>query len=464
MYGLFDRIFEWIQSDDEKRPFVPAPWDSLPSESVKELPWRYRFNPRLKGYLVFLVVLFLGAGVFLTNRFLASFGLGVLALLAYSFYLARRSITNLKIEKVESPKQVFEHESFSIKIQIRNRGDFTVSSMMMRLAFDGSQKYEAYAMPIFIPPHESRPLQFDFQADRGMGEFSVGMMHLITQDPLGLFSLCIEIKSALTVNVLPQEIPLESFKVYSAALAIHAGAFEVKSPGDAPSFLGLREWRPGDKTKRIDWKRSEQLGHLIIREFERLNAADATIFFDQNSASHCEYKNLSSLETLKDSAVSLVNCLIQQQLSLQFISESIQIPFARGSDHARICLEEIQKLKTQNQAPFDQTLDRYLIDAPVDSVAILLFTSVQSDFLGLMKNLIRLQERRIDTILILADIPQFLSAIESEIHLDSMNQNILESLKDYMLDVSQGGKMADTLAHRTFILGPSKTLADIYYA
>ena len=299
-----------------------------------------------------------------------------------------------------------------------------------------------------------------------MGTFALGTLLVSVRDPLGLNALTVEYPWHGQVTVLPEDIPLATFDVERAGLSMHAGDFEVKMPGHSASFLGLREWRTGDSMNHIDWKRSLRTGELLVKEFERMCATDATIFVDQGTVGHGEFSAISSMEAMRDSILSLTRCLIAQQMRVQLISAHVRLPFGASRAHVGYLIERVAALKPTANTRFTDLVYGNLAAVPADSVAVLLFCTANVQFNDLMRSLIVLDNRRVETTLVAFDSEKFVQQIQSAANLGPMQGQLVYYLS---AQLQSFGKSADMrrlihkLASRTFIIEPGQTFADLYH-
>lgn len=114
------------------------------------------------------------------------------------------------------------------------------------------------------------PVALEYQAVSntcGVMEFRLGRAW--TCDMLGLVSLPVRLRpeSVCHVTVMPN--------VHNPVMGLEPEAspegdgqrYSQQEPGSDPTELfGLREYRPGDRMNRVDWKLSQKTGNLLVRE------------------------------------------------------------------------------------------------------------------------------------------------------------------------------------------------------
>ena len=128
-------------------------------------------------------------------------------------------------------------------------------------------------------------------------------------DLLGLFCLPVRLRegSSCRIIVMPN--------VYEARIGIgprqtpDAGGdrYSLTKPGQDPTELfGLRDYRPGDKLSRVDWKLSEKAGGLLVREASLPVAQRALLLIDLSGDGQ-------EADLLMDALATLSSCLCCQE-------------------------------------------------------------------------------------------------------------------------------------------------------
>jgi len=207
-------------------------------------------------------------------------------------------------------------------------------------------------------------------------------------------------------------------------------------------------------------------GALLVKEFERMCATDATIFVDQGTVGHGEFGAISSMEAMRDSVLSLARCLIAQQIQVQLISAQVRLPFGTSPAHLGYLIERVAALKPAANTRFTDLVYDSLAEVPADSVAILLFCTANVPFDELMKSLIVLDDRRVETTLVAFDSEKFLHTIQSAANLGPVQSQLMYYL---LTQLQSFGKSAELrrlmhkLANRTFVIEPGQTFADVYH-
>lgn len=90
---------------------------------------------------------------------------------------------------------------------------------------------------------------------------------LLRPDPLGLFNACKLIRLPDSLLVLPKRYPV-NWTAWTGEQRDKPGGFsQAASTSGVEEFATLREYRPGDPLRHIDWKGWARLGVPIVKEF-----------------------------------------------------------------------------------------------------------------------------------------------------------------------------------------------------
>jgi uncharacterized protein (DUF58 family) len=453
------------QSPDGRR-FVTVPWLEVSAFDRMKLPFYLKLDVQIGEVLLIFGWLMIFIGLFSPLGVGIPFGIALLITMHISNRQAWKSTAFWGISKVEYPTEVTEKESVTISVVIKNHSPkVAVYNLIVSLRFTGAQQEFQSQLIESIQPNGTASLKFTYIADRGMGAWHIGEINITTRDTLGIkfFSLAHPIEANVRVN--PEHIPLTQFIVERAGLSLHSGDYEVKSAGSSTSFLGLREWRIGDSMTHIDWKRSVRTGELLVKEFEKLCATDATIIIDTTEYGHGEFGDISTMEALKDSAISAFRCLVSQQIQVQMISADMHIPFGKSQSHIEYLTNYIRDIKPTSNLSFSKLVLDHLHLVPTDSVIIMIFCSANTDFKNLIQSFIALNDRRVEINLVVIDTESFFKLIKKKANLDEMQSHSLEYVIKHVDDKTQNAEVRSMLRkilEKIYYITPGKTFADVY--
>lgn len=145
---------------------------------------------------------------------------------------------------------------------------------------------EEFSVPV-LRPGESAKVKLGLTPNR-RGQISARGLTVLLPEPLGLLRHVIRIACPDTVLVLPPIIalPILDFGLGRRHRAV--GFADGRTFGGVDELKGLREFRPGDPLRRMDWRASARLGEPMVKEFHDERYGGLTIFLDTDAPTHCE--------------------------------------------------------------------------------------------------------------------------------------------------------------------------------
>ena len=126
------------------------------------------------------------------------------------------------------------------------------------------------------PPDQQLTVTAD-TSSWGMRDYGAAGVRVATAD--GLFATPVVIAHTAPVRILPPARTVDVPEL-PARSAGQVGAHRTRRPGDGSELLDVREFRPGDRVKRIDWRVSARRGVLHVRHTAIDADADLVICLD----------------------------------------------------------------------------------------------------------------------------------------------------------------------------------------
>jgi uncharacterized protein (DUF58 family) len=111
------------------------------------------------------------------------------------------------------------------------------------------------------------------------GAFSIGPLLVRAHDTLGLRSWEGEAGEAQPLRVYPSEETLRSL-VPPLATQVFVGNEVSRARGEGIEFADLREWQPGDRVRRVNWRATALRGKLWVNEQYPERNTDVVLFLD----------------------------------------------------------------------------------------------------------------------------------------------------------------------------------------
>jgi uncharacterized protein (DUF58 family) len=138
------------------------------------------------------------------------------------------------------------------------------------------------------------------------GRESGGWFAVRSTGPLGLGLRQQRLDLPWSVRVYPH-LPATRLKASIAEAARHreTGLRALRHPGEGRQFESLREWVPGDDTRRIDWKASARRRKLIARQYEEERRQQVLLVLDAGRLLAEDIDGTSRFEYAVNAAVLL---------------------------------------------------------------------------------------------------------------------------------------------------------------
>ena len=125
---------------------------------------------------------------------------------------------------------------------------------------------------------EARSVELKLRCDR-WGVFSVGEVLFRARDTLGFRSWEGSAGEPRALRVFPREETLRSL-VAPLETQVFAGNQVSRARGDGIEFADLREWQPGDRLRRVNWRATALRGSLWVNEQNPERNTDVVLFLD----------------------------------------------------------------------------------------------------------------------------------------------------------------------------------------
>lgn len=111
------------------------------------------------------------------------------------------------------------------------------------------------------------------------GDHAFGPARLSSGDPFGLHRRSRRVEQQQQLLVYPKLFGLESFPVASRVPLGELRA-RITLIDDPSRVAGVRDYRPGDPLRHIDWRATARANGLLVREFEQTATVRAAVFVD----------------------------------------------------------------------------------------------------------------------------------------------------------------------------------------
>jgi uncharacterized protein (DUF58 family) len=175
---------------------------------------------------------------------------------------------------------------------------------------------------------------------------------VVRTDTLGLFKSLLTCPKAAQVVILPRRYPLPPIALPGNTRYQQGGVALASSVGQSDEFVSLRDYRPGDPLRHVDWKAWARAGKPIVREFEDEFFVRHALILDTFTAD----PDSAVFEEAVSVAASFA-CTVRTQeslLDLLFVgAEAYCFTAGRGLAHTEQLLEVLAACRPCSQRPFE---------------------------------------------------------------------------------------------------------------
>lgn len=317
----------------------------------------------------------------------------VLALLApVSYFLARGTLGALTVRR-EAPGLMKEGEQRHVRLIVTNEGVqrryfFTVGDELP----DGLEAVDeggGRALVTSLGAEEQFVIEYILRARR-RGVYAIGPAVIEHADLVGLFSFRRRVGDAdeVVVHPTPERIP----DVWTRVAALRAPqAPRRRFRGEGTELYGTRPFTPGDDLRRVDWKSTARRGQLIVREYERAEATDATIILDLQRRAHRGEGDDATVERAVKLAASIADQMLQRGSAVGLVAAGAQdlsvAPSADPRQQVRI-LDALARVQPDSPDDLADVVAAHHAWIPAGGMAMVISPRLTADALAVAAGLV----------------------------------------------------------------------------
>lgn len=270
-----------------------------------------------------IVVLFL-TGLVSQNKAIFLMAIPFLVYLGVAVYL---SPEELKINCVREINSIRNSPNMPITVDalLENNGESiprirVIEDILPKMqVIDGSVDQD-----FSLSANSKIDLRYTFQAPRG--QYSWQEMKISASDPFGLLEKTLRIPNAITTLVLPECGDIKKFNLKLHNTIHTPGPNLSRLPGSGIDFWGVREYRPGDSLRLVDWRRTARNPHhYFSKEYEREEMADIGLLLDARSITNSTYGHQNLFEHSVQATATLAKYFLSIGNRVSMLSLGAQI-------------------------------------------------------------------------------------------------------------------------------------------
>src|SRR5918994_178351 len=306
-----------------------------------------------------LLVVFLICGLILSSLFIRNGQLLILVMpfLAYLIIGALQAPVEIRLaahRSMDKPGAVAQ-EPVKTDISVRNEGH-----ALLNLYLDDSQFPSMTVLDgqthgrISLAAGESMELNYLFKAERGVYVWK--SIQAVASAPFGLFELKKDTPAYGELLVRPASLKLNSLSVRPRHTLHTPGSISIRLSGSSTDFLGIREYRPGDSLRHLNWRLgARHPRRFFTNEYEREEIADFGLILDGRKLTTAQGVEETIFEASIGAAASLAEVLLKQgnRVSLLVFGETMASLFpGYGKRQLHRILRSLARARLGSNLPF----------------------------------------------------------------------------------------------------------------
>lgn len=261
--------------------FVPRSWRRRLPPLTRH---RMHFTREGGGYLVIMVVCFVGASMTQSNPLLLVF-----AAMAGPF-IVNGSVTYAMLKNMRvvrrPPRRVMAGELFSVELSVENQSR-VLSAWLMTVQDEirhAAEELRASVLFTHVARRKEMTGHYQLRLNH-RGRYSFGPLEMFSRYPLGLVERSCVYREWGETLVYPRIGRLTPrWKRHLLGATELVDAPHTRSGMFDDEFHHLREYRSGDNPRAIHWRSSARRNELIVREYHQNREHDLLLLVDLHGA------------------------------------------------------------------------------------------------------------------------------------------------------------------------------------
>jgi uncharacterized protein (DUF58 family) len=340
-----------------------------------------------------------------------AFALASLLLVVLARRTSRRRLSHLQVRRSVGAN-AFEGEDVRVEIALENRGRAAVSLVHVGDTFGPALADRKVLLdPGPLRPGRRHRLAYRTACTRLWGLYTVGPLSVSVADPLGLFQPRRLLLDVRPFDLFPRVHPTAGLERLGARRSFAPSEPSAPRAGQSGTYLGVREFRPGDDLRRVHWPATARHAIPMVKEFELDLTPYFTLFLDLARDHRAGTGRKSTLEYVVRTAASLLASAARRGDTVQAFGEGrrpVAVPPGRGETHLALALDELIRVRQDGALPLAELVWREQAALPHGSVAALLSATLFIDLPALDDVFAGIRSRGVRPVLVAVDMDSFL--------------------------------------------------------
>jgi uncharacterized protein (DUF58 family) len=342
---------------------------------------------------------------------LLAFAMAAVLVIVLAWGQARRRLARLQGRR-RLTTSAFEGEEVRVEIALENHGSASVSLVEVVDSFGAAlADRKALLDPGPLRPGRRHRLAYRTHCTRLWGVYTVGPLSVSVSDALGLFSPRRLIPDIRPFDLFPRVHPVGGLERLGARRSFASSDPTAARAGQSASYLGVRDFRPGDDLRRVHWPATARYATPMVKEFELDLTPYFTLFLDLERDHRAGTGRKSTREYVVRTAASLLSAAARRGDTIQLRGEGRQglaVPPGRGELHLAFALDQLIRVRQDGTLPLLELARREEMTLPPGSTGALLSATLFLDPDELTEVFGRFRSRHVRPALVAVDGDSFL--------------------------------------------------------
>jgi uncharacterized protein (DUF58 family) len=290
-------------------------------------------EPRVVGYTA-LGALGLLVGLAASEPAAVAFGAAFLLPIVYGLAAPRPSLPDSAIAL--SHERVLEGDAVEVRLKLTAQAAVDWLELEFRVPARARLVEGKQLLVLGLGTGEVRTLRYRIQYPR-WGVYPVGSLRLLGAHRLFTVTSSAERDPARLVRVYPQLARLRRL-VKPLATRPASGSRPAATSGEGIEFAELREFRAGERVRRVNWRASARRGRLLVSDRLPERSSDVVLFLDSLTEAATEEE--STLDLAVRAVATLAGEYLRQRDRVGLLSFGGELewvlPSAGARQHYRI--------------------------------------------------------------------------------------------------------------------------------
>lgn len=269
---------------------------------------------------------------------------------AYDFFQTE-NVKGLHAERDE-PSGLAVGTNNAIRVLVSNQGPRPIQCILTELV-SADVKLTGLPYSAALNPGQTLNLEAAFYPVK-RGAILFGGLQALVTSPLGFWQRKIRFNDAHNINVYPNFKAVSHFDLLAHGNEMsHLGIHLNQRRGEGLDFRQLREFRPGDALRQVDWKASSRYHKPISREFQDERDQDIIFLLDNGRRMRSKDGDLSHFDHCLNSMLLCAYVALRQGDAvglMSFGSEQRWQNPVKGRSNLNILMQRIFDLHSSTAA------------------------------------------------------------------------------------------------------------------